>query len=298
MSGNILIFGEVLADIFPERSVLGGAPFNAARHLQAFGLHPLMISSIGNDKLGDNLLAEMDKLGMDTVGMQFDMQYPTGQVNVLLENGSHRFEILPDQAYDHINRAVALEILEEYPPDLFYCGTLAQRSLESRMTLEALSAECDCPVFLDINLRAPWYDKGVILHSLDATDILKINDEELTVVAEILGIAGDAQAQANALQQKFALQQVLVTCGEQGSWLLDAEGRVHQSAPVKLGAEFVDSVGAGDAYAAVFMLGLLRNWPLQTTLDRANQFAAAICMQRGAAISSPELYDAFQRFWP
>lgn len=279
----VAVFGEMLADVFPDRSVLGGAPFNVARHLQVFGLHPVMISRIGNDALGDALQQEMQQRGMDVCGIQRDAVHATGQVKVMLEAGSHHFDILPDQAYDYIDAEPINRVIATVPPRLAYFGTLALRSATSRQAAMSLLQSCHCPVFLDINLRAPWYGKDILVAALQQADIVKLNDDELAVVADMLGFeTPDAQAQAVALQQRFALRQVLVTCGAAGSWLLDEHQQLFRAPPAE-SLQVVDTVGAGDAYAAVFIQGLLQGWEVPTILHRASQYAAAQCRVRGAA---------------
>lgn len=283
---TVALFGEVLADVFPDRSVLGGAPFNVARHLQTFGLRPVLISRTGSDALREVLLEEMSRRGMATKGIQCDANHPTGQVRVVLEEGGHRFDILPDQAYDHICPDAADGVLATVQPRLAYFGTLVQRSLPSRRAAVRFLQQCECPLFLDINLRAPWYGPDVIDTALAAADIVKLNEEELAIIADMCGLANLPQhTQAVALQQRYALAQVLVTCGAAGSWLLDEHGRITRARPAAPDRPVVDTVGAGDAYAAVFMLGLLRGWDTQTTLDRASAYAASVCQIRGAAPS-------------
>ena len=280
----IALFGEVLADVFPDRSVLGGAPFNVARHLQVLGLNPVMISRIGNDALGTALLQEMAQLGMQTAAIQRDSTYLTSQVRVVLESSGHRFEILPDQAYDFINPQETRAALTAHAPQLAYFGTLAQRGAPSRQAAQVFLQECQCPLFLDINLRAPWYDRDIIAASLRAAQIVKLNDEELAVVAGMFGGALlDELEQARALQREFELEQVLVTCGAAGCWMLDAQRQVLRAQPAPDNRPVVDTVGAGDAFAAVFMQGLLSGWALPDTLQRACNYASAQCRVRGAA---------------
>lgn len=160
------IFGEVLADIFPDETVLGGAPFNVARHLQAFGLHPVMITRTGNDALYAQFLQEMQRLNMDISGLQVDAIYPTGQVNVKLTNDGHQFEILENQAYDHIHAGITHMVTMSLKPEMVYFGTLAQRSMPSRLALDKFLEDGKCPRFLDVNLRAPFYNKYTLKRSL------------------------------------------------------------------------------------------------------------------------------------
>lgn len=295
---SVVIFGEVLADVFPDQTVLGGAPFNVARHLQAFGASPVMISRTGMDGLGETLLANMHRLGMSCAGMQRDAQRPTGQVRVTFVDERHRFEILPDQAYDHVCSETTLQVVRALRPRLAYFGTLAQRQPSSRLALQAMLDACECPLFLDINLREPWYDVEVVEHSLHAADIVKLNDEELAVISELLGLgSADAERQAQALQQRFSLQQVLVTCGAAGSWLLDETGRVHRLGRAVGDGELVDTIGAGDAYAAIFMLGRLRGWHVDEAMQRASTYAAAICRIRGAVPDEPVFFEPYRQAW-
>lgn len=295
--GTVAIFGEVLADIFPDQRVLGGAPFNVARHLQAFGLTPVLISRTGQDALRDELLAEMARLGMAISGLQCDENRPTGQVQVALENNGHRFDILPDQAYDHICAETAQQTLTDFPPQLAYFGTLALRSEKSRAAAARFLQHCNCPVFLDINLRAPWYDAATVELAMNAADFVKLNDEELLVVARLFDLEHlPPRDQAIDLQQRFGLQQVLVTCGACGSWLLDGKQQVWETAPVELTEPVIDTVGAGDAFAAVFMLGLLAGWDTATTLKHASEVAAALCRVRGAA-APPAGLPCFSTDW-
>jgi len=147
---SIAIFGEVLADIFPNATVLGGAPYNVARHLRAFQQHPLLISRVGNDALKEALFSELTKRDINPSGIQLDPVYPTGQVTVHMESGAHHFEIKPDQAYDHIHPHTLVT-----QPDIAYFCTLAQRSKESSLALDVFLNDAKCPRFLDVNLRSP-----------------------------------------------------------------------------------------------------------------------------------------------
>ncbi|MCB5188922.1 carbohydrate kinase [Methylobacillus caricis] len=294
----VAIFGEVLADIFPDGSVLGGAPFNVARHLHAFGLHPVMITRIGHDELGQQLLDEMTRLGMDTAGVQADPIHPTGQVKVHVEEDGHRFEILPTQAYDYINAGVTHMVTMSTKPDLVYFGTLAQRNMEARLALDNFLNYGTSPRFLDINLRDPWYDKHTVRRSLLRADIVKMNDDELGVLATMLRLPGKtALEHASAMIKRFNLDIVLVTVGAGGAWLMDQHGTVTEIKGTELPDALVDTVGAGDGFAAAYILGILKDWPKDITLQRANQFAAALCTVRGAAPKSSDFYLQFLKEW-
>ena len=295
---TVAIFGEVLADIFPDATVLGGAPYNVARHLRAFQQHPVLISRVGNDALKKTLFAELSALDIDQSGIQLDSIYPTGQVTVQIENGRHRFEIEPDQAYDHIHTGMAHLTTLASQPDLAYFGTLAQRGIQSRLALDTFLSGAKCPRFLDINLRAPWYNKHMIRRSLLRTEIVKMNDDELAIVCDMLEPAlSNNQERASFLIKKFDLKHLFVTCGEKGAWVLSSNGEEIKVAAPALTAAIVDTVGAGDAFAAVCILGLLHHWPMEQILMRANIFASAICTIRGAAPETHAFYLPYIERW-
>lgn len=295
---TVMLFGEVLADVFPERLVLGGAPFNVSCHLRAFGLNPILVTRTGNDELRDALLTVMDRFDMETLGVQCDPKYPTGQVMVHNENGGHRFEILPDQAYDYIHPAITRMVSLSAQPEMVYFGTLAQRSKTSRRALNALFESTHAPRLLDMNLRKPWYDQHTLKRSLSNADLLKVNEEELAILSSQLRLPeGDMRTAATTLLQVYGLECVLVTCGKQGVWLLNKDGSETSAEAVKNPIEVVDTVGAGDAFSAVFITGALCSWPIDLTLLRANEFAAAVCGLRGAIPESPDFYAPFLEEW-
>ena len=295
---TVALFGEVLADIFPDQSVLGGAPFNVARHLQAFGLHPVMISRTGNDALRDDLLREMDRLGLDKTGIQCDPTFPTGQVQVHMKDGGHSFEILPDQAYDHIHAGVTHMMIMSLKPELVYFGTLAQRGMESRLALDKFLADSKCPRFLDINLRSPWYNKHTVRRSLLRSDIVKMNEDELEIVSDYFRISGKTLLlKAEALLDQFELNCLLITCGENGAWLVNRQHEVFSTSPAGNTLTVIDTVGAGDAFSAVFIIGLLNQWEMPVAMQRANQFAAALCGIRGGAPQDLDFYTTFKQAW-
>lgn len=293
-----MLFGEVLADIFPDRTVLGGAPFNVARHLKAFGLNPVLVTRLGHDALRETVLEALAQNGMETYGVQCGNTWPTGQVQVHMENGGHRFEILPEQAYDHIHPAMARMAALSAHPSLVYFGTLAQRHDISRRALKNLLRDSQGPRFLDINLRAPWYDEKIVRQSLQYADVVKLNQEELARLAVLLDLPGnDPQRHVRELMDRHVLERIIVTCGEFGAWQISRNGKkIEAQARHKIPA-LVDTVGAGDGFAAVWIAGTLRRWPLSVTLERANDFAAAVCGIRGAVPDHQDFYLSFRREW-
>ena len=295
---TVVLFGEVLIDVFPDRTVLGGAPFNVARHLRGFGLHPVLISRTGNDELRDQIINAMLDWDMDIIGIQSDPLHPTGQVAVHLNDGHHQFEILDDQAYDFIHPGITRMVELSVHPQLLYFGTLAQRHKVSRSALSALLRSASTPRLLDLNLRTPWYDTRILNRSMERADIVKMSIEELAMLAKILRLRGsDATVQAAELIKRFELDRVLVTCGKEGAWLLDKDGMQAEDRGNASGSEVVDTVGAGDAFAAVYMVGMLLGWPIYLTMSRANEFAAAICRIHGATPQNQVFYAVFLHEW-
>ena len=296
--GTVVLFGEVLADIFPDRSVLGGAPFNVARHLKAFGQTPVLITRLGTDALRDRVLSVMSQNRMETLGVQCDKSYPTGEVQVHIEEGVNRFDIPPLQAYDFIHPGVVRMTTLSVHPDLVYFGTMAQRRETSRRALKTLLRSTHAVKFLDINLRAPWYEEKTLRQSMQYADIVKLNAEELGVLAEIFELpGGNSQDHALALMKQFDFEQAVITCGEEGAWQINRDGKKIEAGVKSPVANLVDTVGAGDGFAAVFILSSLRRWPAAVALERANTFASAICGIRGAIPDHADFYEPFVAEW-
>jgi len=277
---------------------LGGAPFNVARHLKAFGQNPILITSLGSDSLREEILHAMSQYGMDVMGIQHDDTHPTGRVQVHIEGGGHRFEILPMQAYDFIHSIKAQKTILSVHPELVYYGTLAQRNEISRQTLKALLHGTEAAKFMDINLRAPWYDKRTILDSLQYANIIKLNDDELQILAEMFELSGSsADEQVANLMNRFNIEKTVITCGEEGAWQIDRDGAKIEAVVKNKITKLVDTVGAGDGFAAVCILGSLKRWPAIMTLERAIAFAGVICEIRGAVPDHADFYIPFAREW-
>lgn len=287
----LTIFGEVLFDNFPDGSrILGGAPFNVAWHLQAFGQQPLFISRIGEDEAGREILAAMQNQGMTRAGLQIDRAHPTGSVAISITDGQPRYRILEHQAYDYIDSKAPGDMPRK---GLLYHGSLALRNHVSRQALEDLKHSWQGLVFLDVNLRAPWWQADDVWQWIGAADWLKLNDEELQIL-----LPGEQSMPDKMLflQQRHRLQGLVVTCGSQGALALTADGEFADIAPAG-NIEVVDTVGAGDAFAAVLLLGIAEHWPLSLTLQRAQDFASALVGQRGATVADPLFYLKFVEAW-
>ncbi|MBN1552320.1 carbohydrate kinase [bacterium] len=290
-----LIFGEVLFDIFPNGSrVLGGAPFNVAWHLQGFGLEPRVITRIGNDKLGDEILQRMYSWNMNTDLIQRDTKYPTGTVQVKTSGSKTSFRIKPDAAYDYIE-PVELPENVTVRTKLLYHGSLACRNSQSFSSLLNLKKTLPVQVFLDINLRDPWWN-NVLIHSLIANATwVKMNRDELHSINAKSGNSSDLKS-AETVRARHGLDHLIVTMGEEGAFLVEKSSRSYQT-PSKPVSQLIDTVGAGDGFAAVCILGLLREWQPEIILRRAATFAARICMQRGAISKDSSLYRTIMTEW-
>jgi len=263
----------------------------------------VMISRTGQDALRTKLLQEMQRLKMDVSGLQIDATHPTGQVNVKMTNKGHEFEILENQAYDHIHAGITHMVTMSLKPEMVYFGTLAQRSMPSRLALDKFLEDGKCPRFLDINLRAPFYNKHTIKRSLLRSDIVKLNEEELVIIAKYFKIESDKLGEQNQhekakrLATEFNIQQLIVTAGEQGAWLV-ADNKVIKTQPQSgSDTELIDTVGAGDAFSSVCMLANTLNWDHALMINRANEFASAICGIRGGAPTDTSFYAPFIHHW-
>ncbi len=293
MNNNPLlhIFGEVLFDHFPDGSrVLGGAPFNVAWHLQAFGQSPRFISRIGADPAGHEVTALMDGWDMSREALQTDSERSTGSVRVLIPDGEPHYEIVADCAYDFIDSKL---LEEKQTQGILYHGSLAIRNPVSRTALQAAKARHQGKVFVDVNLRPPWWDRETLLPLLHDADWVKLNE------AELIALCPDEHGLEAAMQAfcaQFDLEILVVTRGEQGAV---AYGRQQHFVTVEPPAStaVVDTVGAGDAFAALLLLGLSRQWPLTVTLERAQTFACALVGRRGATVADRAFYRAFSEQW-
>ncbi len=290
-NNHIQIFGEVLFDHFPDGScVLGGAPFNVAWHLQAFEQQPRFISRVGQDPMGDAIQTAMQDWQMDLSGLQQDKEHPTGTVQVSIEQGEPRYAIVPEQAYDFI---AADELKPKGDDGLLYHGTLALRHEVSRRALAVLKQHHRGKLFMDANLREPWWNKTEVLALVDDADWVKLNHHELQALQPEIT---DLNTSMSRFLKAHKLEGLIVTCGKQGALAINSAGESCAVAPVQ-SLPMVDTVGAGDAFAAVLMLGIHLGWPLQLTMERAQAFASALVGRRGATVQDMRFYQPFVQSW-
>lgn len=292
---DLFVFGEILFDCLPDgREILGGAPFNVAWNLSALGGTPLLVSRVGDDERGLSVLEAMQQWGMETSLIQKDSVYPTGTARIELANGLPSFDLRPEQAYDYI--AVS-SVIAHPSPSILYYGTLALRNEVSRASLEILRASENVSCFVDLNLREPWWNRDDFGFYLSGARWLKINDEELTIVSGVqLQTLEEQVTAAGRLCERYGLEQVIVTRGGAGAFVATATGLLAKQDSGVV-ATIVDTVGAGDAFASVFLLGLLKKWEMRATLSRAAEFAAGVCELAGATTNLRTFYEDYSQRW-
>jgi fructokinase len=309
---ELVLVGEALIDLFPDGNVIGGAPFNVARNLAALGASPLLITRVGSDPLGRQLADEFDRFGLSKEALQVDAARPTGQVLVHCEGGDHRFEIGPDQAWDAIDTAAAVGAVWLHEPQIVYFGSLAQRAPGSaaavRGVVDAALRDCGSLRFLDLNLRDGPDNQGIAGASLCRADVVKVNRDELVQLAAwFLPDVSRACLQADlrseaaeavvlALMRHFDITRLVVTCGPEGYAAFDRIGGLLAHGPSPQVA-VRDTVGAGDAFSSVLLLGEIHAWPLRLTLQRAAEFASAVCGLQGAVSTSDAFYAPWRQAW-
>lgn len=279
--------GEILWDMLPDGKKLGGAPANFAYHAQALGAQGIVVSSVGDDELGKEILDCLDELGLKHKYISLDKDHPTGTVTVELdENGQPDYTIHEGVAWDFIPSDSSLSDLATRA-DAVCFGSLAQRCQVSRETVRWFLRQTkpDCTRVYDINIRQSYFDKQVVHDMLELSSVFKLNDEELPVVADLLDLAGPEEDVLSRLTERYELRMIAITRGAKGSCLY-AEGKCHEHPGFETAVE--DAVGAGDAFAAAITLGLLCGTELGQINESANRLASFVCSQSGATPKLPE----------
>ena len=288
-----LIVGEVLFDQFPDgRTILGGAPFNVAWNLQGFGRRPTFISAIGNDKNGHQITQLMSKWGMHAEGIQTTDQYATGTVAVTLERGQPSYEIVHPVAYDFIQPPSSSIDLKSF--SIFYHGSLAMRSERSRQTIVELIEFANQTEsllrFVDINIREPWFDAAQLPLLIRHADYVKLNEQELSDLTNLpCQSQKEIQKALEVMRKQFGDATYLVTSGPKGAYYSKKDQLLFAKAPNV--RNLIDTVGAGDAFAAACIDGLMGDVQPQKLIDRAVLFAARICGIHGATTEDMDIYQ-------
>jgi fructokinase len=285
---QIVAVGEILWDVFPDGPRFGGAPANFACHAAGLGCRVDVVSAVGDDELGRTALEELSRRGISLAGVQTLAGRPTGTVHVRLDDRGHAsYEFRTEIAWDFLEWSESCEKIAGAAQAVCF-GTLAQRSAVSRATIQRFvrGVSPSCLKVFDVNLRPPFYLESTIRESLALADILKLNDDELPILARMFGISGTERELLAGLCRTCDLDLVALTRGPRGALLCRRNGEISDQPGVAV--EIRDTVGAGDAFTAVLTLGLLRGVPLDEINRRACRVAAYVCSQPGATPRLPE----------
>jgi len=279
--------GEILWDLLPEGKQLGGAPANFSYHCRVQGARSEVISAVGSDDLGKGILDSLKKIGLSCDFIFIDDEHVTGTVDVSLNSkGIPTFTIHENVAWDYIPFTDKIESIANRV-DAVCFGTLAQRSAISQKTIKSFvhaTPEKSLKV-IDINLRQNYYNSAIINSCLRSANCLKLNDDELPVVAELLSLTGSEDKIVEQLIKEYDLILLALTKGAKGSRLIGLGEDSFLEAP---NIQVVDTVGAGDAFTAAMVIGFLENYPIAVIHNRANFLSGYVCTQQGA---TPDITD-------
>ncbi|WP_058186578.1 carbohydrate kinase family protein [Terracidiphilus gabretensis] len=293
----ILGIGELLWDLLPEGPRLGGAPANFTVMVGRLGNHAAILSRIGRDDLGRRAVESLDGLRADTEFLQIDASHETGRVTVALKNGQPEYTIHQPAAWDFLLLSDQWVRLAERA-DAVCFGSLAQRNVTSKQTIQELIAQTrqDCIRIFDVNLRAPFHTGEVVEESLELATVLKMNDTEVPIVMDLLGLGAESGPEADLrgmserlLSEFPRLRMVAITRGGQGSLLVARDGW-HEHPGIAV--DVVDTIGAGDAFTAAMTHYLLRGASLAVLNEAGNRWGAWVASQSGAM---PLLPDAVKQ---
>lgn len=288
MKDVVVGMGEALWDVLPEGKKIGGAPANFAYHVSQFGLPSCVVSAVGDDPLGKEIIENFTSKGLNH--QIATVPYPTGTVQVEIDQaGIPQYEIKENVAWDNIPYTAHLEQLASRTKAVCF-GSLAQRNVVSRNTinrfLDAMPQNDDTLVVFDVNLRQGFYNKEILCNSMTRCNILKINDEELVTVSRMFGYPGiDLQDKCWILLGKFNLKMLILTCGINGSYVF-TPGNVSFLPTPKV--EVADTVGAGDSFTAAFIANILKGKSVAEAHANAVQTSAFVCTKKGAMPILPE----------
>lgn len=282
---KVIGIGEILWDLLPEGRQLGGAPTNFAFHANQLGLESSIISSVGNDDLGKEILNAIHHT--DIISFIDVIDRPTGTVSVQLDkNGIPKYVIHENVAWDFISPSEAALAFAKHSNAICF-GSLAQRSETSYYSIKEIlkTVSANALKVFDINMRQQFYNERIISNSLDLANVLKINDEEILVFADMFGISGDEYEIMQQILHNYKLKILALTKGDKGSWLISDKEESFLDTPDVIVA---DTVGAGDSFTAALVAGLLRERPLQEIHQSAVDISAFVCTQKGATPVLPD----------
>lgn len=292
MKDYVVGMGEALWDVLPEGKKIGGAPANFAYHVSQFGLPSCVVSAIGDDPLGKELVENFTSKGLSQ--LIAEVPYPTGTVQVEIDQaGIPQYDIKENVAWDNIPYTEALDERARNTRAVCF-GSLAQRNVVSRNTinlfLDAMPQSPESLVVFDVNLRQGFYNKEILCNSMSRCNILKINDEELVTVSRMFGYPGiDLQDKCWILLGKYNLKMLILTCGINGSYVFTPGSVSYQPTPK---VEVADTVGAGDSFTAAFISSILKGKSVTEAHAKAVATSAFVCTKKGAMpILPPELTE-------
>ena len=276
---QVICIGELLWDCFVDRRCAGGAAANVAYHAAHQGLPAHLVSAVGRDQLGDELISHLEQYGINSSGV-VRSNLPTGTVQVTLNNGIPSYDICQNVAWDAIPLTDTL-LQQAAQAKAIYFGSLAQRSQVSATTIATLiAATPETAIRLcDINVRLPFFDQTVLQRCLELANVVKISDEELPLILKLLGLSdSEPRIALRAILDTYQLRMIAYTCGPDGSLFLTADQAYEQ---IEHPVEVVDTVGAGDSFTSALICGLLRGDTLATIANEATQLAAYVVSQAG-----------------
>lgn len=281
--------GEALWDVLPDGDHFGGAPANVALHAAALGVEAWLVSAVGCDARGEAALARLDAAGVQRSTVPQLADHATGVVRVNVDAaGRPGYDIAAESAWDYVPWSATVQQVAERA-DAIAFGSLAQRAPVSRATIRRVVRETRSSAWrlFDVNLRQAYYDAAVLKRSLELANAVKLNEEELPVVARLCGVRAGAPAdQLRALRDRFGLKLAALTRGPCGAVLVTPAEVWESVAPP---TEVVDTVGAGDAFTAALLVGVLAGRPLDEVSRRANAVASYVCSQPGATPPIPDV---------
>lgn len=292
MNEIVVGMGEALWDVLPEGKKIGGAPANFAYHVSQFGLPSCVVSAIGDDALGKEIIENFTSKGLDQ--LIAEVPYPTGTVQVEIDQtGIPLYDIKENVAWDNIPYTEHLDALAKRTKAVCF-GSLAQRNMVSRNTinhfLDTMPKDDDSLIVFDVNLRQGFYNKEILCKSMQNCNILKINDEELITVSRMFGYPGiDLQDKCWILLGKYNLKMLILTCGINGSYVFTPGNVSFQPTPK---VEVADTVGAGDSFTAAFIASILKGKSVTEAHSIAVKTSAFVCTQKGAMPILPPEYTA------
>lgn len=292
MNEIVVGMGEALWDVLPEGKKIGGAPANFAYHVSQFGLPSCVVSAIGDDALGKEIIENFTSKGLDQ--LIAEVPYPTGTVQVEIDQtGIPLYDIKENVAWDNIPYTEHLDALAKRTKAVCF-GSLAQRNVVSRETinhfLDTMPKDDDSLIVFDVNLRQGFYNMEILCKSMQNCNILKINDEELITVSRMFGYPGiDLQDKCWILLGKYNLKMLILTCGINGSYVFTPGNVSFQPTPK---VEVADTVGAGDSFTAAFIASILKGKSVTEAHTIAVKTSAFVCTQKGAMPILPPEYTA------